>query len=195
MKAAAQTALTAERAAVASAEAEVASLGCALERLPATRIGEIESERRARIQARRAVAVGALVSARLRAAESAACVAAAEAAEAAKAAEAAEATSASSPRAPPATALSRPALAEDYRSHRERAVAAALKRNHEADLSNVVTAFARRVDALARRELVARELARKGEERTRRFMATRERKRAHPLRRGTNSTTNQSELS
>ena len=45
----------------------------------------------------------------------------------------------------------------------ERAVAAALKRNHEADLSNVVTAFARRVDALARRELVARELARKGD--------------------------------
>jgi hypothetical protein len=203
---AARATLAAERAAVARAEAEVASLGQALELLPASLVGDSD-ECRTRVLARRAVAVGALVSARERAAESAARIAAAESAEATEAAPAAElieaataaelieaaeadnagdlsgAASARSQLSARATVKPRPALAGDYLCHRERIVATAQKREREALLSNVVTAFARRVDALARRDVVANELARKGEAHTRQLVATRERKRERPLRR------------
>jgi hypothetical protein len=198
---AARARLEAERAAVARAEAEVASLGRALERLPAILVGDTD-ERRTRVLARRAVAVGALVSARGHAAESAARIAAAESAEAKKPATAAEfieaaeadnagdlsrAASARSQRSARATVKPRPALAGDYLCHRERIVASAQKREREASLSNVVTAFARRVDALARREVIANELTRKRDEHSRRLVAARERKRERkrerPLRR------------
>jgi hypothetical protein len=194
---AARATLAAERAAVARAEAEVASLGQALKLLPASLVGDSD-ECRTRVLARRAVAVGALVSARERAAESAARITAAESAKATDAATAAElieaaeadnagdlsgAASARSQRSARATVKPRPALSGDYLCHRERIVATAQKREREALLSNVVTAFARRVDALARRDVVANELARKGEANTRRLVTTRERKRERPLRR------------